>query len=331
MSRRWPGCHRCAPMHRHPRLTALEGVSEPSISLGTLRARGTPLHGGGRGAPASWHGAAAPGGSAGVRAAGWQRGAGDCGGAARQRGGPPGAARELEGGCRRGPGLWGGNGAQAAHGAGEHRPRPQTRSAMGQGTPTPPAATPHHCGAGARGGRGPTPHTLQHPVVSRTPPPASTLAVPGGPSPPHSPFTTASIVPGAGAGGAEMQWGRGTRVGGEAVAVAVAVAAEGLRRAGRGGREVLCGEQRAGCHGECIGMLWDLATPEVTCKVSPSSVAPEKAPGEGTARRAQSSRAMGALAPEGARSLLGVPARPPHHPGWRLRRGKGPLAISYLC
>lgn len=187
MSRRWPGCHRCAPIHRHPRLTALEGVSEPPISLGTLRARGTPVHGGGRGAPASWHGAAAPGGSAGVRAAGWQRGAGDPGGAAGRRGGPPGAARELEGGCRRGPGLWGGNGSQAAHGAGEHRPRPQPRSAMGQGTPTPPAATPHHISAGpGSGGEGdplPTPSsTPWGPAPHRWLPPWPCLGVPAHPT-----------------------------------------------------------------------------------------------------------------------------------------------------
>lgn len=190
MSRRWPGCHRCAPMHRHPRLTALEGVSEPSISLGTLRARGTPLHGGGRGAPASWHGAAAPGGSAGVRAAGWQRGAGDCGGGSTAKGGPSrgcqGAGGGLPPGARPVGWKWGSGSAWGwgaspsppdplCHGAGDTHPassHPTSLRGRGQGgkgthSPHPPAprGVPHPT-AGFHPGRAwgsqPTPQPFYH-------------------------------------------------------------------------------------------------------------------------------------------------------------------------
>lgn len=226
------------------------GWSEPPAPPGPLRARGTPVPGGERGAPASRRGAAAPGGSAGVRAAGWQRGAGELGGAAGRRGGPPGAARQPEGGCCRGPGLRDGNGAQAAHGAGDQRPRPQPCSAVGQGTPTPQQPPPPLQDRDQARGTGSL-HP-QHPVGSCTLLPAPTLAVPGGPSPPSSPFTAASVVPGAGAGGAEVQRGWGAGVGAEAVAVTVTVTAEGLQRAGGGSWEVLCREQRAGCHGASL-------------------------------------------------------------------------------
>lgn len=265
------------------------------------------MRGGRRGAPGSWRGAAA-GGSAGVRAAGRQQGAGEPGGAAGRRG----AAREPEGGCCRGSGLRDGNGAQAAHGAGSITlaPAPLCR---GAGDTHPPAVTPPSLRG--RGDRLPAlPSTLWGPAPCRWLPP---WLCPGGPSPPPGPFTAASVVPGAGAGGAEVQRGRGAGAGAETLAVTVTVTAEGLRRAGGGGPEVLWGEQRAGCHGASVGMLWDQATPEGTCEVSPyRNSSPGRAvPGE--------LRAVG----QWERGLQRVPGA-----CWSAGEvSPSPPAISYLC
>lgn len=163
----------------------------------------------------SWRGAGAPAGSAGLWAPGWQQGAGEPGQAAGQRGDYRGAASHL---C-------GGKGAQAS----------------------PPSPTPSCRGAGYTLPLAPTiansPQPL-HPLGSHRLPPAPTLAEPGGCSPLPSPHTAASAVPGAGAGGAEVQRHQGAGVGGETVV--------GLWRAGRVGWEVLRGAE-SGVSGALCG------------------------------------------------------------------------------
>jgi len=199
----------------------------------------------------------------------WARGSGELAWGGGQQPGSgvqlsPGGSRAKGGvsrGCQgAGAGLLpGASPAGWERGSGSIARAPSPALPWGSGHP-PHSNTPHRCGAGARQGGGPAPRALQHPEGSCTPILAPTLAMPGGPSP----FTAASVVPGAGAGGAEVQRGRGAGVGDEAMAVtvtvtvamtmtmamtmAMAVTVEGLRRAGGGGREVLSGEQRAGCH-----------------------------------------------------------------------------------
>lgn len=108
-----------------------------------------------------------------------------------------------------------------------------------------------------------------------------------------------------------MQRGRGAGVAGEAVTVTVAVAVEGLRRAGGGARDVLRGEQRAGCPRASLGMLWDPATLRGTWEVSPSGVAPETAPwGEENPEQP----GHGSRGSRGCPEPLGVLGCPPYDP-----------------
>lgn len=152
-------------MHGHPPLTVLE----PPILLGTLRARGTPVHGAGHRAPVSWGTAVARGGSAGVQAGGRHRGAVEPGEATGERMDLPWAASEREWGCCPEPGLRDGNGAQAGCEAGQHPLSPHPAPC---GTPSP------HC---RRDGGTRSPHP-QHPRRSRTLTPAPTLCL-GVPAP----------------------------------------------------------------------------------------------------------------------------------------------------
>lgn len=172
-----------------------------------------------------------------------------------------------------------------------HRPHPQSRSAVGQGTPTPRSHPPTPQGQGQLGG-GLALCTLRHPAACSHPARAR------GSQAPLSPFTAASVVPGA--GGAEVQRGGGARVGGEAVPMTMVV--EGLQRVARDGHEVLGGERRVGCHGASVRMLWDQPTLEGTCKVSPSRVVPEMAPQGQQHPESSEQLGNGVWAPEGARS-----------------------------